>query len=290
MVIYSDSNLKQPNFKQGLYLISTPIGNLSDISFRSLSALANLDEIFCEDPSKTIKILNHFEINRSLKKFYEYPKGRDIEKIITLLREGKKIGIVSDAGTPTISDPGWEVVKAAIDVGVEVFSVAGPTALISALSISGLPTEKFFFAGFCPRKNKEREELFSSISASYNATLVFYETAKRINDSLIVLQKFFARKNVCLVRELTKQYEEVFRGQIEVVIESLKDRDLRGEFVLLIDNNKEVLRVPGEEVMDALKIIEAFKQDIPPSKLASKVSKLFNLSKKDAYDLILNSR
>ena len=218
------------------YIVATPIGNLGDITFRAIETLKSVDLILCEDTRVTKKILDKFEIQKPTMSYHAQSKLAKTDKIFELLKDGKDLALVSDAGTPGISDPGAMLVSRIKEElpDIAVIPVPGPTALIAALSGSGLPTHEFTFLGFLPHK-KGRETLFKEIAAS-GRTMAFYESPHRILKTLESLVKFCPDKKVCVAREITKIYEEFKTGRPEEILEYyLKNPDKeRGEFVVLV--------------------------------------------------------
>ncbi len=220
------------------YVIATPIGNLGDITLRAIETLKNVDLILCEDTRETKKILNKYNINKPTMSYHAQSKLSKTDKIFELLEEGKDLALVSDAGTPGISDPGAMLVakiKTHFSHGVDVIPIPGASAVITALSASGLPTHEFTFLGFLPHK-KGRETLFKEIAVS-KRTMVFYESPHRILKTLESLVKFCPEKKVCIARELTKIYEEFKTGSPEEVLEYLnKNKEKqRGEFTVIVN-------------------------------------------------------
>lgn len=216
-----------------LYLVPTPIGNLGDITLRALEVLKNVDIIAAEDTRQTLKLLNHFEIKKSLMSYHKHNEQAKGNEIINKLKEGKNIAIVTDAGTPGISDPGAVVVRNCIDENIEFEVLPGATAITTALVYSGLDTTKFLFRGFIPRETKDRKVLLSEIKDS-KETLIFYESPHRILSTLTFLRENLGNRQIALCRELTKLYEEIKRGSLEEVIEELKDTNIKGEFVIVL--------------------------------------------------------
>lgn len=225
----------------GLYLVATPIGNLEDITLRALRVLRSVDRIACEDTRQTVKLLNHFEIKTPTVSYHIHNERERSEELVTALREGGRIAVVSDAGMPGIADPGVEIVRAAVEAGVPVFPVPGANAVLSALTASGLPTEEFAFHGFLPSKAGERKSTLEALHASLKAeprtaTQLFYETPHRIVDALGDVEAAFgAGHPIALARELTKLHEEFLRGTVADVRAVLSAREVvRGEMVLVI--------------------------------------------------------
>ena len=216
-----------------LYLVATPIGNLEDITLRALRTLKECDVVAAEDTRRTGQLLKHFGISKPLLSYFQFNEARRSEEIIERLRRGEKVALVTDAGSPGISDPGERVVKAAIAAGLRVESVPGPSALVAALTASGLPTEEFHFIGFLPHKSGQRRRELERLK-SIAGTLVLYESPYRVEKLLVELNELFAGRQVVLARELTKKFEEYLRGTPAELLEVLKQRSLKGEFVVLV--------------------------------------------------------
>ena len=216
-----------------LYLVATPIGNLEDITLRALRTLKECDVVAAEDTRRTGQLLKHFDISKPLLSYFQFNEARRSEEIIQRLRRGEKVALVTDAGSPGISDPGERVVKAATAAGLRVESVPGPSALVAALTASGLPTEEFHFIGFLPHKSGQRRRELERLK-SIAGTLVFYESPYRVEKLLGELNELFAGRQVVLARELTKKFEEYVRGTPAALLEVLRQRSLKGEFVVLV--------------------------------------------------------
>lgn len=216
-----------------LYLVATPIGNLEDITLRALRVLRECDVVAAEDTRRTGQLLKHFEISKPLLSYFQFNEAKRSEEIIQRLGRGEKVALVTDAGSPGISDPGERVVKAAIGAGFRVESVPGPCALVAGLTASGLPTEEFHFIGFLPHKSGQRRNKLESLKA-FDGTLVLYESPYRIEKLLGELNEVFPDRNVVLARELTKKFEEYLRGKPVELLEQTKKRSLKGEFVVLL--------------------------------------------------------
>ncbi len=215
-----------------LYVVSTPIGNLGDITHRAVEVLKAVDLIACEDTRKTKILTQRYNINTPLTSYYEYNKAVKGDYLLKVLREGKHIALVSDAGTPGISDPGFSLIRSVLEAGIKVVSIPGPTALISALSISGFPTNKFIFEGFLPIKSGARKKRLARLK-DLGVTVVLYESPHRILKTLQDMLEVLGNRQAVLVREVTKKFEEVIRGDIESLIEGLRASKPRGEFVVI---------------------------------------------------------
>jgi 16S rRNA (cytidine1402-2'-O)-methyltransferase len=225
--------------KGKLYVVSTPIGNLEDISLRAIRILNEVDLIACEDTRNTRKLLSHYQIKKPLTSYHEHNEKEKAEELLRQLRAGTNIALVSDAGTPGISDPGFRLVKIASESGIDVISVPGPSAAVAALSISGLPTSSFSFFGFLPKTKNKKEQFLKEIK-ELEQTLIFYESSRRVIDTLVSIFKIFGDRETSVSREMTKMFEETMTGKISDVIEKLRERkELKGEFTFVIEGNKD---------------------------------------------------
>lgn len=216
-----------------LYLVATPIGNLEDITLRALRTLKECDVIAAEDTRRTGQLLKHFGVSKPLLSYFQFNEAKRSEEIIERLKRDEKIALVTDAGSPGISDPGERVVRAARAAGLRVESVPGPCALIAALTASGLPTDEFHFIGFLPHKSGQRRKQLEALK-NFAGTLVLYESPYRIEKLLSELAEVFPDRQIVLARELTKKFEEFLRGTPAELLEATKTRSLKGEFVVLV--------------------------------------------------------
>lgn len=267
--------------KKGLYIVATPIGNLGDISSRALETLNAAEVIACEDTRITKKLFSLLGI--SLKKrfitLHDHNEEEHSQILIDIINvENQSIALVSDAGSPLISDPGYKLIRRCREQGVDVYTIPGCCALICALQLSGLPTNKFMFAGFVPNKDKARTDLFSSLQ-KLDATLVFYETAPRILKTLSSAQYVFGNREMAVVREISKIYEETITGTAEELIRKFTEKDPKGEMVFMIAPNEE--KTSADVDIDAL---IRQKLEILPLKTAVKeLVTEYNLNKNDVY-------
>ncbi|MEE8135902.1 MAG: 16S rRNA (cytidine(1402)-2'-O)-methyltransferase [Thermodesulfobacteriota bacterium] len=235
-----------------LYIVSTPIGNLEDITLRALNILKQVDLIACEDTRTTRKLLSRYQIRKPLTSYHEHNEIEKAKELLSILQEGHSIALVTDAGTPGVSDPGYRIVKLASENGVQIFSVPGPSAAVAALSISGLPTSSFTFLGFPPKQKKRLIEYLERIK-DYPETLVFYESPRRVIKTLESMAEVFGERNASLGREITKMYEETLRGTLSEIVTTLKSRDnLKGEFTLVIEGNSQDKGEFDSETIDDL--------------------------------------
>ena len=232
--------MKQKSYDDSpsLYLIPTPIGNLDDITYRSLKVLESVDLLLCEDTRETQKLLNHFGINKKVKACHEFNEEKIKDNIISLLKEGNNLGLVTDQGTPIISDPGYIVSKEVINAGYNVISLPGATAFVPALTMSGIEPSPFMFYGFLNAKNSKQKEELRSLS-NYKYTLIFYEAPHRLKETLTNMLEIFGDRKIALCRELSKVHEEVIRDNISNIIDICST--LKGEFVIIVEGNKEVV-------------------------------------------------
>lgn len=262
-----------------LYLVPTPIGNLKDITLRALETLQEADFIAAEDTRQTLKLLNHFDIKKPLISYHKYNEQIKSDKIIELLAEGKNIALVSDAGTPGISDPGSVIVQRCIEKMIDFEVLPGATAITTALVYSGLDTTKFLFRGFLPRENKERKIITDELLKSQE-TLIFYEAPHRLLDTLTYLLDTFGNRRIAVCRELTKIYEEIYRGSLKEALEYFIENRPRGEFVLVLEGKKlEEIKEEKREEWINLSIEEHIVKYIKDG-----------LSKKDAIKLVAKER
>lgn len=220
-----------------LYIVATPIGNLEDMTFRAIRTLKEVNYIFAEDTRVTRKLLNHYEIENTVYRYDEHTKMHQIANIINLLKEGKQIALVTDAGTPCISDPGYELVDAVHNEGIRVVPIPGASALTAAASAAGITMRRFCFEGFLPKK-KGRQTLLKAL-AEEERTIMIYESPFRIEKTLRDIEQFMGVKEVVIIREITKIYEEILRGTTTELIERLAKNPIKGEIVLLIKGQED---------------------------------------------------
>ncbi|MCR5746740.1 MAG: 16S rRNA (cytidine(1402)-2'-O)-methyltransferase [Lachnospiraceae bacterium] len=281
------------NKKPGkLYICPTPIGNLGDITQRTLEILKSVDVIAAEDTRNTLRLLNHFEIKSFLTSYHEYNKYDKAEELIKMLREGKNIACVTDAGTPGISDPGEVLVSKCIMSGIEVFSLPGATAFVTALTVSGLPTGRFVFEGFLPKDKKERMEALSGLSDEIR-TIILYEAPHRLKRTLEELSKVLgADRKIALCRELTKVHEEIIRLTIGEAEDYYSEKEPRGEYVLVIEGrSREDLIKEKQDIFRNMPVKDHYEQYIASGmdrKEAMKaVAKERGVSKREIYRELL---
>ena len=217
----------------GLYLVATPIGNLADISLRALAVLARADLIAAEDTRHSRKLLSHFGIRAELAPYHEHNAAKERPRLLARIRAGFSVALISDAGTPLISDPGYKLVREALEAGLQVTSVPGPSAVLAALTSAGLPTDTFLFAGFLPPKGGQRRKRLEGLKP-VPATLIFYETASRLAATLADMAQIFGAREAAIAKELTKLHESVARGTPAELAAAFDLTELKGEFVVLV--------------------------------------------------------
>lgn len=215
-----------------LYIVSTPIGNLEDITFRAVKILSGVDLIAAEDTRQTKILLEHYNIKKELISYFQFNEAKRTPELIEALKSGSSIAIVSDAGTPGISDPAYRLVRAAIDNGINIIPIPGASALLAALVVSGLPTDGFVFEGFLPHKKGRRTKLEHLKAES--RTIILYESPHRILKTLQQLHETFGDRQVAVAREITKKFEEIFRGTLSEALNYFSSKSIKGEFVLVV--------------------------------------------------------
>jgi 16S rRNA (cytidine1402-2'-O)-methyltransferase len=241
-----------PNSTKGsLYIVSTPIGNREDITLRALHILKEVDLIAAEDTRHTILLLRHFGIQTPLTSYFEGNELKKREFILSKLKQGHRVALVSDAGTPGISDPGFRLIQTAIENQIPIIPIPGPSAVITALSVSGLPTDAFLFKGFLPHKSKKKKDFLQQLEG-IRETLIFYESPHRLSETLNNIFDILGDREMVLTRELTKVYEEVIRGKVSEIQTQIGERKLKGEITLVISGKtrkKKMMRRNGDGEM-----------------------------------------
>jgi 16S rRNA (cytidine1402-2'-O)-methyltransferase len=272
-----------------LYLVATPIGNLADITHRALQVLKDVDLIACEDTRHTRKLLNHYGIDTKTISYHEHNEHQREAHLIDLLKQGSDVAVVSDAGTPSISDPGFRLVRAAIESDVPVVPVPGPSAMLSALIAAGLPTDEFFFAGFLPSKPNARRARLAELQ-SIPGTLIFYEAPHRLADTLKDAYEILGEREAVVARELTKLHEEIRRGKLsELTADYAEKKVIRGEIVVLIDRT--VISAAKNEATSIAALVDQFEHDGLDHRAAlKKAARELGLSRAEAYRRLLAER
>lgn len=278
----------EPDQVQGgtLYVVATPIGNLDDISARAISVLGSVQIICCEDTRHSSRLMEHIGCKTRLMSLHEHNERDRSAYIVERLQEGQSIALVSDAGTPLISDPGYVLVNQVVEAGLKVVPVPGVSAVVTALSVSGLPTDRWFFEGFLPSKKSARLKRMAELE-NMEGTLIFYESSHRIGDSLAdVVSTFGEQRPVCVARELTKTFETILRGSASEVSAQVKSdsNQQKGEFVVLVGGIKADDSAEDERAWELANELKAL---MPPKKAAALVTKIFGGNKKQFYEYII---
>lgn len=266
----------------GLHLVATPIGNLGDITLRALATLAGADLVLCEDTRTTSRLLQRYQIKTRMKPYHDHNAARQRPAIMAALNDGRAIALVSDAGTPLVSDPGYKLVRACLDDGLSVQMVPGVSAPVMALALSGLPSDRFQFCGFLPAKAGARRQLLDEVKNDH-ATLIFFESTQRLAASLKDIDAVLGDREAAIARELTKLHEEIVRGPVSALVEQMNNRSsLKGEITLV------VAPAPAQaETADSPVVREALVaalSELPTAKAAADVAKRFGLPKKVVYE------
>ena len=218
-----------------LFVVGTPIGNLADITYRAVDTLNSVDFIFAEDTRVSKKLLNHYKIDKKIYSYHDHSKDSEVEKLTNLLENGNDVALISDAGTPTVSDPGYRLIRECVRKGVDIVPIPGPSAVTAALSVAGLPSDSFTFVGFLPQK-KGRIKKIEQLS-EINNTIILFESPHRLLKTLNQLFEILGNRQVAIGRELTKLYEEIIRGNLKDVIQEFSKKSVKGEIVIMIGKN-----------------------------------------------------
>jgi 16S rRNA (cytidine1402-2'-O)-methyltransferase len=274
--------------KGTLYLVSTPIGNLEDITLRALRILKEVDLIACEDTRRTRILLSHYGIKTALTSLYDEIERKKGEVLVEKLLGGRSLAYVSDAGTPLISDPGYHLVRIAVEAGIPVVPVPGASAVITALSVAGMPSDRFAFFGFLPEKAGRRQSFLQKLK-TLPMTLVFYESPRRIIDSLKDIRDILGDRDVAVTRELTKVFEEVIRGRVDELVAKLEEQGVKGEITLLVGGAPEKPEAGDGEIETLFREMEQ-QGDFSTRDFAARIAGELNLPRKRVYEVVLKLR
>lgn len=267
--------------KGTLYIVSTPIGNLEDITLRALKVLKDVDVIAAEDTRRSSKLLTHYGISKPLISYWgEKEKVRSTE-ILERLHAGQSVALISDAGTPGISDPGAVLIRKALEEAIDVVSIPGVTALIAALSVSGISTDEFTFMGFLPARKSQRQKVLKDLSYEQR-TLVFYEAPHRILETLSDMEEIFGERKAAVIKEISKIYEEIIRGNISEVFRTLEKTTIAGEYVIVMEGRAEVEKLTSDDALQEVSTL--MKKGLGRKEAVKKVAEAYGLSKKELYD------
>lgn len=281
--------INKNNFLPGLYIVSTPIGNLSDISIRALSVLALSSLILCEDTRTSKKLTSKYGIKNTLKSFHKFNSSKEIPNIINKLQAGLIVSIISDAGTPLISDPGESLVIKCIEENISVYSIPGASSVLGSIVISGLDTSKFVFLGFFPQVKKLQEVFLERIIHS-NETIIMYESPRRLKKFLEQINKNIPSRRIAIIRELTKKNEEVIRGTTKDVCEKVNQRtNIKGEITIVLEgiNSIKKNQFTDEEIVV---LIDLYKKTMEDKEIVMKISSKLNISKRVVYQHIIDNK
>lgn len=273
----SNADVSANAIDSGLYIVATPIGNLADLSQRAISLLRAADIVAVEDSRVTGKLLNHIGLKKRMRPYHDHSSDRDREDLLAAAQNGIVV-LVSDAGTPLISDPGYKLVRAAREAGIAVSTAPGPSAAIAALSISGLPTDRFLFAGFLPSKAKARADVLTELG-DVKSTLVFYESGPRLGASLAAMADVLGNRDAAVARELTKKFEEVVCGGLDELAARYAELEPKGEIVVVIGPPAD----KPAEVGDVDAALRVALETLPVSKAAGQIAKRFGLDRSAVY-------
>ncbi|MFW5804081.1 MAG: 16S rRNA (cytidine(1402)-2'-O)-methyltransferase [bacterium] len=279
-----------------LYICGTPIGNLEDITLRSLKTLRKVDLIAAEDTRHTRKLLNHYHIDKPLTSYHEFNKEKKSYYILQYLKKGQDVALVSDAGMPGICDPGFEIINLMIQNHIQVIPIPGVSALITALVISGFEMSSFIFEGYIPKKKTEKEQFFSSLKEE-KRTIIFYESPYRIKDTLAIIKKTIGERKIVITRELTKKFEEIKRGYLSEIISEVSPQNIKGELTLVLQGfkgKKNVLEstVDDSKIKDEIKkkMKNYLKKGYYNKDIVLLITKEYNVPKNWVYQNILEER
>ena len=268
-----------------LYIVSTPIGNLEDITLRALRVLKEVDVIAAEDTRHSLKLLNHYSISKPLISYWGEKEKVKAEETLQMLNSGKTVALITDAGTPGISDPGNILIRKAIEEGIRVIPIPGPTAVIAALSISGFSTDAFIFRGFLPIKVSQRLRELKGLSLDPR-TIVLYEAPHRLLETVADIRETFDNRRVVVIKEITKFYEEAFRGTAAVVLELLESSKIAGEYVIVLEGRPVEKLNTTEDALTEVKTL--MKRGLRRKEAVKKIAEEYGISKKELYDKSLS--
>ncbi|PKL52558.1 MAG: 16S rRNA (cytidine(1402)-2'-O)-methyltransferase [Nitrospira bacterium HGW-Nitrospira-1] len=273
--------------KGTLYIVSTPIGNLEDITLRALRVLKEVDVIAAEDTRHSLKLLNHYAISKPLISYWGEKEKVKAEETLRILNSGQTVALISDAGTPGISDPGNVLIRKAIEEGITVVPIPGPTAAIAALSISGFSTDAFIFRGFLPAKESQRLKELKKLSLDPR-TIVLYEAPHRIRETLVDIGEIYQDRRAVVIKEITKFYEEVSRGTATVILEQLESSKIAGEYVIVLEGRPEEKRNTIEDAL--IEIRTLLRRGLGRKEAVKRIAGEYGISRKELYDRSLSGK
>jgi len=266
--------------KGRLYIVSTPVGNLEDITLRAVRILGEVDIIAAEDTRHSVKLLNHLGIRKPMISYWREKEQVKSDEIIKRLHAGQSVALISDAGTPGISDPGAVLIKKAIEENIQIVSIPGPSAFVAALSVSGLPTDQFTFMGFLPSRTSQRQKFLREVYLEQR-TLIFYEAPHRIVDTLLDVSRIFGERKAALIKEITKFHEDVVRGSITEIIEEVQKTTIAGEYVIIVEGWSGMNRSITEDVLSELHA--CMRKGLGRKEAVKRIAETYGFSKKELY-------
>ena len=266
--------------KGTLYIVSTPVGNLEDITLRAIRILGEVDIIAVEDTRHSVKLLNHLGIRKPMISYWREKEQVRSDEITKRLHAGQSIALISDAGTPGISDPGAVLIKKAIEENIQIVSIPGPSAFVAALSVSGLPTDQFTFLGFLPSRTAQRQKFLREVYLEQR-TLIFYEAPHRIVNTLLDMSHIFGERRSALVKEITKYHEDVVRGSITEIIGEVQKTTIAGEYVIIVEGWSGMIKSITEDVLSELHA--CMRKGLGRKEAVKRIAETFGLSKKELY-------
>lgn len=270
-----------------LFIVATPLGNLEDMTFRAVRTLKEAALIAAEDTRHSKKLLAHYQISTPTISCHEHNEARRAEKLVETLKQGKDVALISDAGTPCISDPGYRLVTAVLTHGIRVVPIPGCSAAVTGLSAAGLPTDRFLFAGFLPKKQQQQRKVLQDL-ATETATLIFYESPRRVDKLIRQLLNVLGDRQACVARELTKRHEEFMRGPLSDILSDIRSREsLKGECSVFVAGRTNTRPELGQEDLEKLIRSRLDREDMPTSTLARDIADQYQLPKKRVYETIL---
>jgi 16S rRNA (cytidine1402-2'-O)-methyltransferase len=271
--------------KGTLYIVATPIGNLEDITLRALRVLKSVDIIAAEDTRHSLKLLNHYGISKPMISYWKEKEKVRSDEIIENLKSGQSIALITDAGTPGISDPGAVIIRKAIEEDIRIVAIPGPSAFVAALSLSGLSTDEFVFVGFLTSKWRQRQKILKDLSLEPR-TIIFYEAPHRILETLMDMKEIFKERKTVLVKEITKIHEEILRGSVSEIIKELENTKISGEYVIIIERRRDDEKIINEDILSEVRSL--MKKGFSRKEAVKKIADEYGLSKKKLYDKSLN--
>ena len=269
-----------------LYIVSTPIGNLEDITLRALRVLKEVDLVAAEDTRRSLKLLNHYGISKPMISYWKAREKIRSEEIIRKLLTGQSVALISDAGTPGIADPGSVLIKKAIEEHIHIVPVPGPSAFVAALSAAGLPSEEFTFLGFLPSGGTQRRKILGDLLLEQR-TLIFYEAPHRVHDTLADMKTIFGERRSAVSKEITKIHEEIMRGSISEILDEMKEKETAGEYVIVVEGRTERNKPSTDDVLSEIRLL--MKKGLGRKDAVKKVAEEYCMSKKELYDQSLDS-